>query len=212
MDRIDRRTFLATGIKTGAALAAIGAVADGAVDAAAPATASASGTNAPSQDPPGPPTNLTTTGVAGPVGVDPDDVQFAWHVADGRRGAVQSGYRIEVTGPDGSSSTVWDSGEVASGQQAFVSYGGPHLSRTPATAGRYGRRTEPVGGAPPPPPPPSRPACAPVTGPPLLVATRSYRPRRGGVHLPPHHQRRCPTARSSGPPPSWPALTSTSCG
>ncbi len=147
MDRIDRRTFLATGIKTGAALAAIGVVADGAVDAAAPATASASGTNAPSQDPPGPPTNLTTTGVAGPVGVDPDDVQFAWHVADGRRGAVQSGYRIEVTGPDGSSSTVWDSGEVASGQQAFVSYGGPPLSadaryrwtvRTADRAGRWG--------------------------------------------------------------------------
>jgi len=147
MDRIDRRTFLATGIKTGAALAAIGVVADGVVDAAAPATASAAGNRAPSQAPPGPPTDLTTTGVAEPVGVDPDDVQFAWHVADGRRGAVQSGYRIEVTGPDGSSSTVWDSGEVASGQQAFVGYRGPPLSgdaryrwtvRTADQAGRWG--------------------------------------------------------------------------
>ncbi|MGD0393578.1 MAG: family 78 glycoside hydrolase catalytic domain [Acidimicrobiales bacterium] len=145
MDRIDRRTFLATGIKTGAALAAIGAVADGVVDAAAPA--SASGSRSPSQDPPGPPTDLTTTGVAEPVGVDPDDVLFAWHVADGRRGAVQAGYRIEVTGPDGSSSRVWDSGEVASSQQAFVGYAGPPLAadaryrwsvRTADKAGRWG--------------------------------------------------------------------------
>ena len=43
MDRIDRRTFLATGIKTGAALAAIGAAADAVVEADAPATASAPG-------------------------------------------------------------------------------------------------------------------------------------------------------------------------
>ena len=187
MDRIDRRTFLATGIKTGAALAAIGVVADGAVDVAAPATASAAGKSARPQDPPGPPTNLTTTGVAGPVGVDPDDVQFAWHVADGRRGAVQSGYRVEVTGPDGSSSTVWDSGEVASGQQAFVGYGGPPLSgdaryrwtvRTADKAGRWGAPAT---------------AATFTTGlrtgdwTALWLRARACRPGRGGVQLPPHH-------------------------
>ncbi len=128
MDRIDRRTFLATGIKTGAALAVIGVAADAVVDGAAPATASAEGSGSTSPGPPGPPNTLTTTGVTDPVGVDPDDVLFAWRVADTRRGAVQSGYRIVVTGPESSASTVWDSGHVASGQQAFVEYGGPALS------------------------------------------------------------------------------------
>ncbi len=152
MDRIDRRTFLAAGIKTGAALAALGAVADVAVDIAAPPTAEAEGTageGSASSGPPGPPAHLTTTGVADPVGVDPDDVQFAWRLGDARRGAVQSGYRIVVTGPEGSSSTVWDSGQVTSGQQAFVGYGGPPLPAdtryrwTVRTADRAGRWGEP---------------------------------------------------------------------
>ncbi len=146
MDRIDRRTFLATGIKTGAALAVIGVAADAVVDAAAPPIASAEGNGSAAQ-PPGPPNTLTTTGVTDPVGVDPDDVLFAWRVADARRGAVQSGYRIVVTGPEASASTLWDSGDVASGQQAFVGYGGPALSadtryrwtvRTANRAGRWG--------------------------------------------------------------------------
>ncbi len=149
MDRIDRRTFLATGIKTGATLAVIGAAADAVVDTAAPATASATRNGSTSHDPPGPPHSLTTTGVTDPVGVDPDDVLFAWRIADARRGAVQSGYRIVVDGPEGSSSTVWDSGEVASGQQAFVGYGGPPLVAdtryrwTVRTADRAGRWSGP---------------------------------------------------------------------
>ena len=103
MDRIDRRTFLATGIKTGAALAVIGGAAGVVVDTARPATASDAGDGSP-----GPPVRLATAGVTDPVGVDPDDVQFAWHVVDARRGAVQSAYRIVVSGPDRSASTVWD--------------------------------------------------------------------------------------------------------
>ena len=153
MDRIDRRTFLATGIKTGAALAVMGVVADEVVDALSPTAASAAGSGPASGGHPGPPLGLTTTGVAEPVGVDPDDVLFAWRVADDRRGAVQSGYQIVVTGPDGSPSTVWDSGKVASGQQAFVAYGGPPLSAdaryrwTVRTADKAGRWGDPSGAA-----------------------------------------------------------------
>jgi alpha-L-rhamnosidase len=128
MDRIDRRTFLATGLKTGAALAAISAAADVAVEAAVPATAFANGNGKPAQRAPNRPTGLSTVGVTAPVGVDPDDVIFAWQVADPRRGAVQSGYRIVVSGPGDSLSRVWDSHEVASGRQAFVAYGGPPLA------------------------------------------------------------------------------------
>ena len=155
MDRIDRRTFLATGMKTGAALAAHGrGCRRRGRRRGAGGTASAAGAGSPRRGPPGPPAGLTTTGVTDPVGVDPDDVLFAWHVGDARRGAVQSGYRIVVTGPDGSASTVWDSGEVASGQQAFVGYGGPPLSAdaryrwTVRTADQAGRWGEP--GTPPP--------------------------------------------------------------
>jgi alpha-L-rhamnosidase len=130
MGRVDRRTFLASGFKTGVAVAAAGAVADAALGATDPASASADGDDhlTPTSGAPGPPIALTTTGVAGPVGVDPDDVQFAWQVVDARRGAVQGGYRIVVVGPDDSSSTVWDSGEVSSSRQAFVRFGGPPLA------------------------------------------------------------------------------------
>ena len=144
MDRIDRRTFLATGIKTGAALAVIGGAAGVVVDTAGPATATDAGNGSP-----GPPRHLTVVGLTHPVGVDPDDVQFAWHVVDSRRGAVQSGYRVVVSGPDGSASTVWDSGRVSSSQQAFVGYGGPPLSAdagyrwTVSTADGKGRWSQP---------------------------------------------------------------------
>ena len=105
MDRIDRRTFLTTGLKAGAALAVAGGAAD-ALDSAG----SASATVPPDRGAPGGPSRLTTTGVADPVGVDPDGVQFAWQVSDTRRGAVQGAYRVVVSGPGRSPSTVWDSG------------------------------------------------------------------------------------------------------
>ena len=71
---------------------------------------------------------LTTIGLTAPVGVDPDEVLFAWKVSDGRRGAVQSAYRIVVSGSGGASTVVWDSGVVHSGSQAFVAYGGHPLA------------------------------------------------------------------------------------
>ena len=126
MERIDRRAFLAAGIRTGVVLAAAGTAADVALgaDRASPTTHPAPVPPGPG---PGPPEGLTTTGSTTAVGVDPDDTQFAWRVSDPRRSARQTAFRIEVTGPDGGSATVWDSGRVVAGHQAFVSYGGPPL-------------------------------------------------------------------------------------
>jgi alpha-L-rhamnosidase len=82
---------------------------------------------------PGPPEGLTVDGLTAPVGLGLADVQFAWHVSDPRRGAVQAGYRIVVTRPlltggAGSAAPIWDSGRVASKDEAFVPYLGPALA------------------------------------------------------------------------------------
>ena len=80
------------------------------------------------------PNSLTVDGLATPIGLSTTDIQFAWHIADPQRGAVQSAYRIVVTrvglaGPQaGAESVDWDSGRVASAQQAFVPYGGVPLA------------------------------------------------------------------------------------
>jgi alpha-L-rhamnosidase len=126
MDRIDRRTFLATGLRTGAVIAAVG-TAEAVAEVAAPAPALAQGSATSGSGGPEAPVGLTTTGVTGPAGVDPDEALFAWKVSDGRRGALQSAYRIEVSGPGDARTVVWDSGVVHSGSQAFVAYGGPPL-------------------------------------------------------------------------------------
>ncbi len=80
---------------------------------------------------PGAPQALRVDGLPAPIGLASDDVFFAWQVADARRGAVQSAYRIVVTGPataTGRGPLLWDSGKVASGAQAFVPYGGTRLA------------------------------------------------------------------------------------
>src|SRR5207245_6561297 len=46
---------------------------------------------------PGRPTALTVDVLAAPLGLDPSDVAFAWHVNDARRGAVQSAYRLVLS-------------------------------------------------------------------------------------------------------------------
>lgn len=82
---------------------------------------------------PGAPQALTVDDLPAPVGLGVSDVYFGWHVADGRRGAVQSAYRVEVSRPvlggpkGGAAPVVWDSGKVLSAEQAFVPYGGPAL-------------------------------------------------------------------------------------
>jgi alpha-L-rhamnosidase len=141
MDRLDRRTFLTGGLKIGATLGVAGAVAG----PKSPAAASTGDGPTVTSVPPGPPARLTAGGAGSPVGIDPDTVQFAWHVNDDRRGAIQTGYRIVVSGPEPDPGTVWDSGRVISGRQAFVAYGGPALSGdsryhwTVTTADRGGR-------------------------------------------------------------------------
>jgi alpha-L-rhamnosidase len=80
---------------------------------------------------PGPPAELRVDGLAAPLGLAADDIFFAWQVRDDRRGARQSAYRIEVSGPvrgDDGGRVVWDSGPVDSAEQAFVPYAGPPLS------------------------------------------------------------------------------------
>ena len=80
---------------------------------------------------PGAPSSATVDGLAVPIGLASDDVYFAWELGDSRRGARQSAYRIRVSGPiaeSGAAPAVWDSGQVASSDQAFVAYGGPGLA------------------------------------------------------------------------------------
>jgi alpha-L-rhamnosidase len=107
--RISRRRVLQMGVVAGAGAALFPGMA---------ARAGGSGQ-------PGAPTDLTVDGLPAPVGVGLDDVFFAWRVADGRRGAAQRAYRLVVSGAG--SAVVWDSGVVASAQQAFVAYTGPAL-------------------------------------------------------------------------------------
>jgi alpha-L-rhamnosidase len=143
--RSDRRTFLANGVRTGVAtIAGVAApsVAAPSVEAARAATGAAAGR-------PKKPTSLTVNGVDAPIGVDPDDVSFAWRVSDGRRGARQGGYRLAVwpasAGGDGPPAhPTWDSGWVREARQAFVAYGGPALAAD--TAYRWTVRTADAGG------------------------------------------------------------------
>jgi len=86
-----------------------------------------------------------------PIGLGLDDVQFAWHVDDPRRGARQPAYRIVVNTPTGA--PVWDSGRVASGAQAFVAYGGAGLA--PDSVYRWSVQTWAGSGAPGPLAPPA---------------------------------------------------------
>jgi alpha-L-rhamnosidase len=104
----------------------------------------------------GAPTALTVDGLARPIGLDPSDVAFGWHVNDGRRGARQQAYEIAVSRAGvgrpggGKKSPVWHSGRVVSPAQTFVPYGGPHLAsdavyewsvRTWDSAGRVSPRS-----------------------------------------------------------------------
>jgi alpha-L-rhamnosidase len=127
--RVDRRTFLVNGMRTGAVVVATGSVGLYEWEVLQPATAAAA-------DLPGPPGTLRINGDTSPIGVDPDDVSFAWQVTDPRKGAVQTAYRLTVARSGSGGATVWDSGEVESSRQAFVAYAGPALDSD--TAYRFG--------------------------------------------------------------------------
>lgn len=153
-NRTDRRTFLAGTLRTGVAVGT-GSLVAGMEAAAGPASA---GAPPAAGGRPGPPSGLTVNQMEPALGVDPDDLSFAWTVTDGRRGARQGAYRITVaeTTPGrtarttdgttgGTTGILWDSGAVASGRQAFVPYTGPALAAdtayrwTVATADGAGR-------------------------------------------------------------------------
>jgi alpha-L-rhamnosidase len=80
------------------------------------------------------PVALTVDGLASPLGVGSHDVQFAWRGGDGGRGTAQVAYRIVVSrvslaGDEArATATIWDSGRVASADQANVPYRGPSLA------------------------------------------------------------------------------------
>lgn len=107
----------ATVLRPGPVAAASDRVATPAVDAA--------------HTPFGSPVGLSVDGLSGPIGLAADDVYFAWLGGDGRRGARQGAYRIQVSGPvrgSRAAPVLWDTGRVASSEQAFVPYGGPGLA------------------------------------------------------------------------------------
>jgi alpha-L-rhamnosidase len=127
-----RRAFLGSGVALSAGAVAAGTLADG---TAAPAGASLQATTALGEIAPAAVSHrplragsLTVNGLSAPVGIDPDDCQFAWTLRSDVRGARQSAYRIVVRRTDaGHEGPIWDSGTVETAQQAFVLYGGTAL-------------------------------------------------------------------------------------
>jgi alpha-L-rhamnosidase len=82
---------------------------------------------------PGRPIALTVDDLVHPLGLDPGDVFFGWHLGDTRRNAGESAYRIVVsrstiTKTGTRAGQVWDSHRVRSANQSNVAYGGPKLS------------------------------------------------------------------------------------
>ena len=78
---------------------------------------------------PGAPTLLTVDDASAPLAVE-GAPQFGWVVNDPDRGEVQTAYEIKLEEPqlDGSPGrTVWDSGEVSSSQQSYVTPPELHL-------------------------------------------------------------------------------------
>ena len=157
MKRVDRRTFLLNSMRTGAVVAAAGSVAYYEWELFETTTSHAA-------DLPGAPEALKVNDDASPVGVDPDDVNFAWQVSDPRKGAIQSAYRIVVAHSGSEVATVWDSGDVESGRQAFVAYTGPALDADAAYSSPFAPATIWESGAVRPNLPRSSRACAGGTG------------------------------------------------
>jgi alpha-L-rhamnosidase len=59
-----------------------------------------------------------------PLGIDVIKPRLSWQLSSERRGTVQSGYQIHVTGEKG---LLWDTGKVLSDQSIQVAYDGPSL-------------------------------------------------------------------------------------
>ncbi len=152
---MSRRQVLGGGLVGAAGVVVAGIAVPGAADATdatgAPGAVRSNGAGAGHYSP----RALTVDGLASPIGLGLDDVYFAWQLGDTRRAAVQRAYRLTVsrprlTGPEGSDAppVVWDSGRVASAEQAFVAYRGPALA--PDTVYRWTVQSWPATGGPSP--------------------------------------------------------------
>lgn len=66
-----------------------------------------------------------------PLGIDDPLPRFSWQLRDGRQGARQTAYRIQVASRPGllvaGKTDVWDSGQIKSSQSVAVAYRGPEL-------------------------------------------------------------------------------------
>jgi alpha-L-rhamnosidase len=120
--RVDRRTFLANSLRTGVAVVAAGSIAYEEWTVSQPVSGAS---RSPGKGLRGQPSALSINGDSAPVGVDPDDTSFAWELGDPAKGALQRAYRITLSR---GGKQIWDSGEVSSNRQAFVSYKGPALA------------------------------------------------------------------------------------
>ena len=71
-------------------------------------------------------------GTNGPIGVDDTQPQLSWIVTSSQRGDVQSAYQVLVaSSPEllaKDQGDVWDSGQVASDQSNYITYGGKPLA------------------------------------------------------------------------------------
>ncbi len=70
------------------------------------------------------PTQLRCEGLVNPLGIDDTTPRFSWWVNDPRPNAMQSAWRIEVTGEVG---VKWDSGKTLGSSSVDVAYAGPPL-------------------------------------------------------------------------------------
>lgn len=77
------------------------------------------------------PSHLRCESMETPLGLDTARPHFSWQLVDGRQGAKQTAYEIQVaTRPEllaSGKADAWDSGRVQSEQSVAVPYGGPEL-------------------------------------------------------------------------------------
>ena len=99
-----------------------------------PISGRAANTVTKTEKPVGVPTKMRTDDLVNPLGLDDQTPRFAWQLADGRQGARQTAYQIQVATrrdlltsgkPD-----AWDSGKVDSDQSLGVVYKGSALAPT----------------------------------------------------------------------------------
>jgi alpha-L-rhamnosidase len=76
--------------------------------------------------------NLRCEYLADPLGIDAAKPRLSWIVTSGRRGEMQTAYRLLVASSakllDGNSGDLWDSGQVASDQTSQIVYSGKALA------------------------------------------------------------------------------------